>query len=64
MKKGRKRKKYVLYKDDKILSHGTIEEIASKMNLSVNTLYFYRTPTYKKRAKKNRFLLIETRLEK
>ncbi len=61
MKKGRKRKKYVLYREDKILSYGTVEEIASKMNLSVNTLYYYRTPTYKKRTKKNRFLLIETR---
>ena len=59
MKRGRKAKYYILYKGEVILSFGTIKEIAIKMKLSEKTLYYYRTPTYKKRAKNNRYELKE-----
>lgn len=44
-------KEYALYKGEECLAIGTIKEIAKKMKISSKTIYFYQTPTYKKRIK-------------
>lgn len=49
MKVLKKKKVYALYKGDTNLCDGTIKEIAEKMNLSVETIRFYKSNTYKKR---------------
>lgn len=53
-------KEYALYKGEECLAIGTIREIAKKMNVKERTIYFYTTPTYKKRVKagKNRRELV------
>lgn len=49
MKVRKKKKVYALYKGDVNLCDGTIKEIADKMNLSEETIRFYKSNTYKKR---------------
>lgn len=46
-----KQKEYALYKGEKILSIGTIKEIAKELNVLPETIHFYQTPTYMKRLK-------------
>lgn len=41
---------YAMYKGEECLSIGTIYEVAEELNVKVETLRFYLTPTYKKRA--------------
>ena len=41
---------YALYKGEKILSIGTIEEIAKELGVRKETIYFYKLPVYKKRV--------------
>ena len=43
-------RKYIYRKGGVTLSIGTAEEISEEMNIKVETLYFYRSPSYKKRA--------------
>ena len=43
--------KYALYRDDEILYVGTKEELAKYLNVSVRTIGYYNTPTYKRRVK-------------
>lgn len=43
-------KVYSLYKGDKELAFGRIDEIAKKMNISEKTVTFYSSPTYKNRG--------------
>ena len=50
---------YALYKGDELLATGTIVQIAYKMGVSIKTIKFYGTPTYKKRNKKNFRELVE-----
>ncbi len=54
-------KEYALYKGEKCLAIGTIKEIATQMKVKIRTIYFYKTPTYKKRCKESfkRLTLIE-----
>ena len=54
-------KHYALYKGEKLLAIGTILQIAIKMGVKLETIKFYKTPTYKKRRKngKNYRELIE-----
>lgn len=49
-------KEYALYKGEECLAIGTIKEIAKQLKVKERTIYFYTTPTYKKRVKagKNR----------
>ena len=47
-------KEYALYKGEECLAIGTIKEIANKMKVKEETIYFYTTPTYKKRCKKSK----------
>ena len=49
MKVRKKKKVYALYKGDVNLCDGTIKEIADKMNLSEETIRFYKSKTYKRR---------------
>lgn len=53
-------KEYALYKGEKCLAIGTIQEIAKQMNVQYRTIYFYTIPTYKRRCKnsKNRLTMI------
>ena len=55
------KKEYALYKGEKCLAIGTIEEIAEIMNVKVKTIYFYTMPVYKKRCSKsaNRLTMVE-----
>ncbi len=46
-------KEYALYKGDKLLIIGTIDEIAKNQNVQKKTIYFYHSKTYLKRRKKS-----------
>lgn len=54
-------KQYALYKGDKYLCGGTIYELAKFLVVQPKTIYFYTTPSYKKRCKdySNRYIVIE-----
>ena len=49
-------KVYAVYKGENCLGIGPIKELAKKLGVKERTIYFYTTPTYKKRVKsgKNR----------
>lgn len=50
---------YSLYKGEKEIAFGTIEEIANKLGIKKKSVLFYQTPTYAKRGTgKNKKLLI------
>ena len=53
-------KEYALYKGEKCLAIGSILEIAKQRNVQYKTIYFYTTPTYKRRCKnsKNRLVMV------
>ena len=53
-------KEYALYKGEECLAIGTIKELAKRLKVKERTIYFYTTPTYKKRVKagKNRRELV------
>ncbi len=57
----KKSKVYAMYKDDELLGIGTVKELAEILNVKVETIRFYITPTYQKRVDKgkNRRILIE-----
>lgn len=42
---------YAVYKGDEFLFMGTIKEIATHFNVKKETVYFWTSPTQKKRAK-------------
>lgn len=44
-------KQYTLYKGDTIIAEGTVKEIAQQTGVSVNTLWQYAAPSYKRRIK-------------
>jgi len=46
-------KVYALYKGEDIVADGTIYDIAEQTGISTKTLYFYRTPSWKKRTTGN-----------
>lgn len=48
---------YALYHGDNILTIGTIKELAKYLGVGERTIYFYSTPTHKKRNK-NGYLVI------
>lgn len=43
-----------MYKGEECLAIGTIKELAEKLKVKEKTIYFYTTPTYKKRIKKSK----------
>lgn len=50
----RKEKEYAIYKGEECLGIGTKKELAEQMKVSVKTISFYTTPTYKKRCEKSK----------
>lgn len=57
----RKKGIYALYKGDKFIDLGTLEELAKKENVSKKTIFYYKTPAYKRKFKndENRKVLIK-----
>lgn len=51
---GINRNVYAMYKGEECLGIGTLWELEKTLKISRKTLYFYSTPTYKKRAKKSK----------
>lgn len=49
-------KEYALYKGDNLLAMGTIEEIANKIGVQKNTIYYYKTQAYQNRLKRRNAL--------
>lgn len=45
------KKQYAVYRGDDLLAIGTAEEIAEKLGIKKETVYFYASPSYKKRGK-------------
>ena len=45
---------YALYKGDDLLFIGTLEDIATELNVRKRTLMFYQSPTYAKRTSEDR----------
>lgn len=41
---------YSLYKGEREIAFGTIEEIANKLGIKKKSVLFYQTPTYAKRG--------------
>ena len=52
---------YALYKGDKFIDLGTKEYLAELLGVTEQTIYFYSTPTYKKRGgeNSNRYVVIK-----
>lgn len=48
-----RKKEYALYKGEKLLMIGTIDEIAKAQGVKRKTILFYQTPTYLKRHEKS-----------
>lgn len=44
---------YALYRGDKLLAEGTVFEIAEKLNIKVQTVKKYQTPSYMRYLKKH-----------
>ena len=55
------KQEYALYKGDKYLFGGTIEELAKYLGVKPHTIRFYSTPCYLKRIdnRKNRYEVIK-----
>ena len=47
-------KVYAMYKGEYCIGIGTLKELAEQFNVKLKTMYFYTTPTYKKRCKKGK----------
>lgn len=56
-------KVYAMYKGEECLAIGTIKELAEKLGVKEDTIYFYTTPTYKKRVKKGKNRRVLVRVE-
>ena len=57
-----KEKIYALYRGEKFLATGTKKELAELLNVKVETVSFYATPSYKKRtneAKSRRLVCVD-----
>lgn len=57
---GRKKQEYALYKGNEFIDLGTIPEIAKREGVKPKTIFYYKTPAYKKKFKDdtNRKVLI------
>lgn len=54
----KKYKIYAIYKGDKFIFEGTAKECANHLGVKEKTIYFYNTPSNKKRNKKSRTIAI------
>lgn len=50
---------YSVYKGDHEIAFGTLEEIAQQLQVKVESVKFYNTPTWKKRTSKNARRLVK-----
>lgn len=50
---------YSVYKGDKEIAFGTIEEIATKLKIKPESVLFYGTPTYMKRTSERAMRLVK-----
>jgi hypothetical protein len=48
---GLKRKIYIVYKGDEVITHGTLYECAQKLKVRPDTVKFYGTPAHRNRYK-------------
>lgn len=46
----RRKATYVLYRGDEVLDIGTADELAKRRGVTINTIYFYATDTYRDRG--------------
>lgn len=53
---------YALYRGDKLIGIGTKTELADAHGVKPETIYFYSTPSYKKRFKNDSRRLVAVRL--
>ena len=49
---------YCLYKGDEVLTVGTKQELAVYLNVSIRTIEFYSSPTYRKRNNKGNCYIV------
>jgi len=47
------KREVAVYKGDDLLAMGTVEEVAKELDILPYSVYFYSTPTYKRRGYKN-----------
>lgn len=52
------KKIYALYKGDNYMMDGTKQELADYLKVKVRTIDFYMSPTYKRRNKGNRTIVV------
>lgn len=45
---------YAMYKGEQCLAIGTIIQLSKELGVSIQTIRFYLTPSYKKRVKKGK----------
>jgi len=58
-------KEYALYKGERMLAIGTMQEIAYEMKIKLNSVRYIKTPSYQKRGTgKNRRVLVDLEEEK
>lgn len=43
-----------MYKGEECLAIGTLIQLSKQLGIKIETLYFYMSPTYKKRVKKGK----------
>ena len=43
---------YAMYKGDECIAMGTISQLAKQLNVDIQTIRFYLTPSYKKSKKR------------
>ena len=56
-------KDFALYKGDRFLTLGSRKELAAYLGVRVDTITFYSSPTYKKRAKEDGNAIVVIRIE-
>ena len=54
---------FAVYRGDEFVTVGTQEEVARELGVKPSTVYFWSTPTYNKRLKKDSKALVSIRLE-
>lgn len=49
---------YALYHGDKFIDLGTLQYLAKKIGVSLRTMYYYSSPSYRKRSKGSGWIII------
>jgi hypothetical protein len=53
---------YALYKGDRLLGVGTLQELAERRGVKPETIYYYSMPAYQRRGKANGNRLVAVRV--